>query len=46
MPDITAMGELLADLTACGTNEDGFPVFSAHPGGAPANFLAAAAADG
>ena len=43
---ITAMGELLADLTACGTNEDGFPVFSAHPGGAPANFLAAAAADG
>ncbi len=43
---ITAMGELLADLTACGANEDGFPVFSAHPGGAPANFLAAAAADG
>ena len=46
MPDIAAMGELLADLTSCGTNEDGFPVLSAHPGGAPANFLAAAAADG
>ena len=46
MPDIIAMGELLVDLTACGTNGDGFPVFSAHPGGAPANFLAAAAADG
>ena len=46
MPDITAMGELLADLTACGTNGEGFPVLSVHPGGAPANFLAAAAADG
>ena len=46
MPDIIAMGELLADMTACGVNEDGFPILSAHPGGAPANFLAAAAADG
>ena len=46
MTDIIALGELLADLTACGSNEDGFPVLSAHPGGAPANFLAAAAADG
>ena len=46
MTDVTAFGELLADLTACGTNEEGFPVLSVHPGGAPANFLAAAASDG
>ena len=46
MADVVAMGEVLVDLSACGTNEDGFPVLSAHPGGAPAIFLAAAAADG
>lgn len=43
MYDITALGELLIDFTTRGTGEDGYPVLEAHPGGAPANFLAAAA---
>ncbi len=41
MMDVTAVGELLVDLTAEGTNGEGYPVLSAHPGGAPCNFLAA-----
>jgi len=41
--DVIAIGELLADLAETGKNEAGYPVFSANPGGAPANFLAALA---
>lgn len=38
-----ALGELLVDLTSVGTDADGYPALTAHPGGAPANFLAALA---
>ena len=41
--DIVALGELLIDFTTEKTNSDGYPTMDAHPGGAPANFLAAAA---
>ncbi|MBR2047835.1 MAG: carbohydrate kinase [Oscillospiraceae bacterium] len=41
--DITAVGEILIDLTQSGTNELGIPVFAANPGGAPANLAVAAA---
>ena len=41
MIDMCAMGELLIDLAATGTNEHGYPEFSANPGGAPCNLLAA-----
>ena len=41
--DVIAVGELLADLAETGKNGAGYPVFSANPGGAPANFLAALA---
>lgn len=40
--DILAIGELLIDFTELSKDEFGFPVLEAHPGGAPANFLAAA----
>ena len=40
MTDITAIGEILIDLTQTGVNEAGVPLFAANPGGAPANFLA------
>ena len=43
MPDIVAIGESLIDFTCTGQDAQGFPVMAAHPGGAPANFLAAAA---
>lgn len=43
MTDITAVGEILIDLTQSGTNELGIPVFAANPGGAPANLAVAAA---
>lgn len=43
MTDITAVGEILIDLTQCGTNDQGIPVFAANPGGAPANLAVAAA---
>lgn len=43
MTDITAVGEILIDLTQSGVNESGIPVFSANPGGAPANLAVAAA---
>lgn len=43
MIDITAVGEILIDLTQSGTNELGIPVFAANPGGAPANLAVAAA---
>ena len=43
MPDITAIGEILFDLTQTGVNEAGVPVLAANPGGAPANVAVAAA---
>lgn len=46
MPQVTALGELLIDFTFEGANADGYPVMSAHPGGAPSNFLAALAKRG
>jgi len=41
MIDVVALGELLIDFAAVGTDGDGYPTMAAHPGGAPANFLAA-----
>lgn len=41
MFDAVALGELLVDFTYTGTNEEGYPIMSAHPGGAPANYLSA-----
>ncbi len=41
MPDVVALGELLIDFTCKSTDADGYPTMEAHPGGAPANFLAA-----
>lgn len=41
MYDVVAIGELLIDFTLERVQEDGYPVMAAHPGGAPANFLAA-----
>lgn len=42
MTDITAIGEILIDLTQTGVNEAGVPIFAANPGGAPANAAVAA----
>lgn len=42
MTDITAVGEILIDLTQNGTNEFGIPEYAANPGGAPANLAVAA----
>jgi len=42
MTDITAVGEILIDLTQSGFNEQGIPRFDANPGGAPANLAVAA----
>lgn len=41
MLDVVALGELLIDFTCEKTDADGYPTMAAHPGGAPANFLAA-----
>lgn len=41
MIDVTALGELLIDFTCTGTDSQGYAAMQAHPGGAPANFLAA-----
>ncbi|MBQ8535894.1 MAG: carbohydrate kinase [Clostridia bacterium] len=41
MIDVVALGELLIDFTCQSTDEAGYPTMAAHPGGAPANFLAA-----
>ena len=41
MIDVVALGELLIDFTCVSTDTDGYPTMAAHPGGAPANFLAA-----
>ena len=43
MIDVVALGELLIDFTCVQTDSDGYPTMAAHPGGAPANFLAALA---
>lgn len=43
MTDITAIGEVLIDLTQFGSNEANIPLFAANPGGAPANVAVAAA---
>lgn len=40
MIDVIAIGEVLIDFVQEKTNDDGYPVISGHPGGAPANFLA------
>ena len=42
MFDITAIGEILIDLTQSSINEQGIPLFTANPGGAPANLAVAA----
>lgn len=41
MYDVAAIGELLIDFTCLSTDADGYPTMAAHPGGAPANYLAA-----
>ena len=41
MIDVVALGELLIDFATVSTDTDGYPTMAAHPGGAPANFLAA-----
>ncbi len=38
--DISTLGECLIDCVPEGVNESGVPIFSANPGGAPANLLA------
>ena len=43
MMDVVALGELLIDFTSVSYDADGYPTMAAHPGGAPANFLAALA---
>ena len=42
MFDITAIGEILIDLTQTGVSEGGIPVYTSFPGGAPANVAVAA----
>ena len=39
--DVVALGELLIDFTCQSVDGEGYPTMAAHPGGAPANFLAA-----
>ena len=41
MIDVVALGELLIDFTCVETDGQGYPTMAAHPGGAPANYLAA-----
>ena len=41
MIDVVALGELLIDFTCAAYDREGYPTMEAHPGGAPANFLAA-----
>ena len=40
---ITAIGEILVDMTQTHTDENGIPHFAANPGGAPANVAVAVA---
>ena len=46
MMDVVALGELLIDFTMVAGDAEGYPTMAAHPGGAPANFLAALASFG
>ena len=39
--DVVALGELLIDFACLTTDSEGYPTMAAHPGGAPANFMAA-----
>lgn len=39
--DVTALGEILIDMTYAGKSENGQSLFEQNPGGAPANVLAA-----
>ena len=41
MIDVVALGELLIDFACMNMDPEGYPTMAAHPGGAPANFLAA-----
>ena len=41
MTDVVALGELLIDFATQSVDPEGYPTMAAHPGGAPANFLAA-----
>ena len=41
MIDVVALGELLIDFATQAVDGEGYPTMAAHPGGAPANFLAA-----
>ncbi len=43
MLDVIALGELLIDFACRSIDNEGYPTMAAHPGGAPANFLAALA---
>ena len=43
MVDVVALGELLIDFTCISADGESYPTMAAHPGGAPANFLAALA---
>ncbi len=43
MFDILTIGEMLIDLTQTGVSDAGIPVYTAFPGGAPANVAVAAA---
>lgn len=43
MLDVVALGELLIDFACISSDAEGYPTMAAHPGGAPANFLAALA---
>lgn len=40
MYDVVALGELLIDFAEVSSDSNGYPTIAAHPGGAPANFLA------
>ena len=40
MCDVLTLGELLIDFACMSVDNDGYPTMVAHPGGAPANFLA------
>lgn len=41
MYDVVALGELLIDFASVSKDGEGYPTMAAHPGGAPANVLAA-----
>lgn len=41
MVNVASIGEALIDFTYLSSDNEGYPTMAAHPGGAPANFLAA-----